>query len=369
MRRMYPNMFSRIGISDEAVYERIISCFETIFFDPEENFYHEIDPDSSCMVDTGNIDARTEGMSYGMMMCVQMDRKDLFDKLWQFSKRYMYHDSGKYKGYFAWSVDLNGKHNAEGPAPDGEEYYAMALFMASSRWGNGQGIFDYESEAKEILRHCVHQDEMIVDGRAMWDRGNHLIRFVPEADYSDPSYHLPHFYEVFGERADEMDREFWKEAAEASRSYIAISAHPHTGMCAEYAEYDGTPVFRFRKDFGFYSDAYRVAMNIALDTLWYGRREEIAAVATHLQDFFYGIAPEDYKAYQIDGTPTQVPAMHPVAITATLAAASIASDSAHADEYLRAFWDTPLRKGERRYYDNCLYFFCLLMLGGVYRVY
>ena len=179
MRRMYPNMFSRIGISDEAVYERIISCFETIFFDPEENFYHETDPDSSCMVDTGNIDARTEGMSYGMMMCVQMDRKDLFDKLWQFSKRYMYHDSGKYKGYFAWSVDLNGKHNAEGPAPDGEEYYAMALFMASSRWGNGQGIFDYESEAKEILRHCVHQDEMIVDGRAMWDRGNHLIRFVP----------------------------------------------------------------------------------------------------------------------------------------------------------------------------------------------
>lgn len=369
MRRMYPNMFSRIGISDEAVYERIVSCFETIFFDPEENFYHETDPDSSCMVDTGNMDARTEGMSYGMMMCVQMDRKDLFNKLWQFSKRYMYHDSGKYKGYFAWSVDLNGKHNAEGPAPDGEEYYAMALFMASSRWGNGQGIFDYESEAKEILRHCVHQDEMIVDGRAMWDRGNHLIRFVPEADYSDPSYHLPHFYEVFGERADEMDREFWKEAAEASRSYIAISAHPHTGMCAEYAEYDGTPVFRFRKDFGFYSDAYRVAMNIALDTLWYGRREETAAVATHLQDFFYGIAPEDYKAYQIDGTPTQVPAMHPVAITATLAAASIASDSAHADEYLRAFWDTPLRKGERRYYDNCLYFFCLLMLGGVYRVY
>ena len=369
MRRMYPNMFSRIGISDEAVYERIVSCFETIFFDPEENFYHETDPDSSCMVDTGNIDARTEGMSYGMMMCVQMDRKDLFDKLWQFSKRYMYHDSGKYKGYFAWSVDLNGKHNAEGPAPDGEEYYAMALFMASSRWGNGQGVFDYDSEAKEILRHCVHQDEMIVDGRAMWDRGNHLIRFVPEADYSNPSYHLPHFYEVFGERADEMDREFWKEAAEASRSYIAISAHPHTGMCAEYAEYDGTPVFRFRKDFGFYSDSYRVAMNIALDTLWYGRREETAAVATHLQDFFYGIAPEDYKAYQIDGTPTQVPAMHPVAITATLAAASIASDSAHADEYLRAFWDTPLRKGERRYYDNCLYFFCLLMLGGVYRVY
>ena len=369
MNRKYPNMFSRIGIDDEAVYERISTCFETIFSDPEENFFHETDPDSACMVDTGNIDARTEGMSYGMMMCVQMDRKDLFDRLWQFSKRYMYQESGKYTGYFAWSVDLNGKHNFEGPAPDGEEYFAMALFMAAARWGNGDGIFDYDAQAKDILRHCLHQDELVSGGRAMWDPDNHLIRFVPEADYSDPSYHLPHFYQVFAERADEVDRGFWKQAAEDSRAYIALSAHPKTGMCAEYAEYDGTPIFRFRKNFGFYSDAYRVAMNIALDTLWFGRREETAAVATQLQDFFHGISAEDYMAYQIDGTPTDVPAMHPVAITATLAAASIASDSSHADDYLRTFWNTPMRRGERRYYDNCLYFFCLMMLGGVYQIY
>ena len=60
MNRMYENMFSRIGISDEAVDERISECFNTIFFDPEDNFYHKKDPDSACMVDTGNIDARTE---------------------------------------------------------------------------------------------------------------------------------------------------------------------------------------------------------------------------------------------------------------------------------------------------------------------
>ncbi|MBR3524730.1 MAG: xylanase [Lachnospiraceae bacterium] len=369
MEQIYPNHFAKIGISDEAVSERIDSCFQTIFFDPAENFFHETDPDSACMVDTGNTDARTEGMSYGMMMCVQMDRKDLFDKLWQFSKRYMYHESGKYEGYFAWSVGLNGKHNAEGPAPDGEEYFAMALFFAAARWGNGEGIFDYDGQARDILRHCLHQDELVPGGRAMWDRDNHLIRFVPEADYSDPSYHLPHFYQLFAERADERDRAFWKQAAEASRSYIALSAHPATGMCAEYAEYDGTPRLMFRKNFAFYSDAYRVAMNIALDTLWFGRRTETAAVATHLQDFFYGIPAEKYMAYQQDGTPAKEPAMHPVAITATLAAASIASDSVHAGDLLRSFWDTPLRKGKRRYYDNCLYFFCLLMLGGRYRIY
>ena len=118
----------------------------------------------------------------------------------------------------------------------------------------------------------------------MWDDTNHLIRFVPEADFSDPSYHLPHFYEVFAERADPEDRLFWKEAAEASRKYLALSAHPMTGMSPEYAEYNGTPRFMFGKHFGYYSDAYRVAMNIALDTLWFGSREAYAEIETHLQE-------------------------------------------------------------------------------------
>ena len=83
----YPNQFARIGISDAAVLSRLSDCFSTIFFSPENNFYHPhpTDPDAACMVDTGNNDARTEGMSYGMMMCVQMNRKDLFDKLWTVS--------------------------------------------------------------------------------------------------------------------------------------------------------------------------------------------------------------------------------------------------------------------------------------------
>ena len=101
------------------------------------------------MVDTGNNDARTEGMSYGMMMCVQMNRKDLFDKLWTFSMRYMHLSSGVHQGYFAWSVQLDGKHNAEGPAPDGEEYFAMALLMASARWGDGEGMRTWEENCRD----------------------------------------------------------------------------------------------------------------------------------------------------------------------------------------------------------------------------
>ena len=369
MAHDYPNQFARIGVSDADVRAKVEATFNTIFFDAEDGFYREVDVDSSCMEDTGNHDARTEGMSYGMMMAVQMNRKDIFDKLWTFCDRYMRQRSGVYEGYFAWSVQLDGTHNAEGPAPDGEEYFAMALFMAAARWGNGEGIFNYTEQAREILRHCVHQHEMIEGGQPMWDPDNHYIRFVPETLYTDPSYHLPHFYQLFAERADECDRDFWLEASRAARAFIASSAHPVTGMSAEYTEYDGTTRLMFGKYYAYYSDAYRVAMNIALDTLWNGRNEANCQVVTRLQNFFAPIAQENFMAYQLDGTATEEPAMHPVAITAVLGAASIASNSEHAEEWLRRFWQEPLRKGPRRYYDNCLYFFSLLMLAGMYKPY
>ncbi len=366
----YTNYFERIGITQAQADARVSECFHTIFFDEQERFYREVGEDCGCFEDTGNNDARTEGMSYGMMMCVQMNRKDLFDKLWRFSKRYMHHPDGKYEGYFAWSVKLDGTHNAEGPAPDGEEYYAMALFMASARWGDGEGILDYTREARDILRHCVHQHELVADGQPMWDPENHQIKFVPEAPFSDPSYHLPHFYELFALQADEADRPFWKQAAQASRAYIPMSAHPVTGMCPEYAEFDGTMKLLFGKVFEYYSDAYRVAMNIALDHAWFGDTPELSQVADRLQVFFSEHTQlGQYAAYHLDGTPFDEEAMHPTAIIATNAAAGIAGQGKYAEQWLRDFWNTPPRKGVRRYYDNCLYFFCLLMLTGNYRIY
>ena len=366
--KRYPNLFEGIGLSDADVKAKIDQAFHTIFFDPEGKFYHEVDADSGCMEDTGNHDARTEGMSYGMMMCVQMDRRDLFDKLWRFSKRYMLLTSGRNAGYFAWSVQLNGKHNAEGPAPDGEEYFAMALFLAHARWGSG-GDFDYQADAREILRHCVHQTEL-TGGRPMWNPQNKLIKFVPDMEISDPSYHLPHFYRLFADRADEKDRGFWLEATDASRRYIAASAHPQTGLSPEYAAYDTSPVLLFRKPWPWYSDAYRVMINIALDTLWFGPRPEYETIAVNIQRFLASQLPEEnYRACMLDGTRSDEPAMHPTAITACCTASVAAGRSEHADMWLRRFADLPLRKGPRRYYDNCLYFFCLLLLGGQYRIY
>ena len=46
---------------------------------------------------------------------------------------------------------------------------------------------------------------------------------------------------LFAQRAYEEDRDFWKEAAAASRAYLHSACHEKTGLSAEYADYDGKP--------------------------------------------------------------------------------------------------------------------------------
>ncbi|MCR5511672.1 MAG: xylanase [Lachnospiraceae bacterium] len=368
----YSNAFKRIGISDAQVKERLAQIFDTMFHGPEdERVYHEFGEDMGYMEDTGNHDARTEGMSYGMMFCVQMDRKDEFDRLWKWARTYMYMTEGKHAGYFAWSVDPSGSKNDHGPAPDGEEFFAMALIFASHRWGDGEGIFNYSKEAKDLLHTMIRQEER--GGRNMFDPENKLIRFIPDFDFSDPSYHLPHFYELYARNCYEEDAEFYREAAKASREYLHKACHPDTGMSAEYAHYDGSP-YMPQKPFGrhdwFYSDSYRTVPNMVMDTLWFAADEWQLDMISAMQKFMDGkVSAEKGGVYLIDGTVVEgVDALHPVGLLVTVAEGSAVLEGELADKYLEIVWDTPLRKGDRRYYDNCLYFFSFLALSGNYRI-
>ena len=200
----------------------------------------------------------------------------------------------------------------------------------------------------------------------MWDEATALIRFVPGLSFSDPSYHLPHFYERFALLADADDRAFWLRAAKASREYLAIACHPVTGLAPEYAHYDGTPETAHGHG-DFYYDAYRVAMNIGLDSAWCGKRPAYKAIADRLQAFLWNKDP--YAAYTIDGKPMKRQVKHPTAILCTTAAASLATDTPLSRQWVLRFWETPSSTGRWRYYDNCLYFFCLLMLSGRYQMY
>lgn len=161
----YRNLFLENGLRPEAIQQRLEDTWNEMFYGaPDVRLYHTMDEDKGYIVDTGNTDVRTEGMSYGMMMAVQMDKKEEFDRLWNFAKVFMQHTEGRYKDYFAWQCKLDGTRLSPGPAPDGEEFFAMALFFASRRWGDGAAPFNYSEQARIILRACVHKGE---DGKAI----------------------------------------------------------------------------------------------------------------------------------------------------------------------------------------------------------
>ena len=380
--KKYRNVFSEIGKSDAEIEKKIKDAVDTFFYgSEEERIFHPVGDDMGYLEDTGNHDARTEGMSYGMMMCIQLDMKEEFDRIWKWSKTYMWMNEGENEGYFAWSCNVDGSKNSNGPAPDGEEFYAMALFFASHRWGDGEGIFNYSAEAKEILRACVHKGENGRVGAPMWNRDNHLVLFVPGHPFSDPSYHLPHFYELFAEWAYEEDKEFWQTAAKESRKYLVKTCHPVTGLNPEYGNFDGSPVNDPMPWDGsvhgrFFSDAYRTAANIGLDAEWFGKDEGQISVPLKMMKFFGTDIEAMRCVYEIDGTSLELPVLHPVGLLATMAQSALSvpyskesgSDFEIASKWVEWFWNQPLRQGKRRYYDNCLYLFALLALSGNYRI-
>ena len=365
----YRNLFKELGYSDAEIDEKVESAWQKLFYgNDEERIYYPVGEDMAYIYTADTDDVRSEGMSYGMMICVQMDKQEEFNRLWKWAKTYMQHTSGEFKGYFAWQMKTDGSKISGTPASDGEEYFATSLLFASARWGNGEGIYNYNKEAQEILTTMLHQAD---DGQGvnMFDKTHKMPVFCPignAATYSDPSYHLPAFYEVWAREA-EQDNDFWSEAAEASRQHFKDATNEKTGLGPDYSEYSGTAKNEGNHgDFRF--DAWRIAANIACDYAWWAQDDWATTHANRIQSFFYDQGVDSYgNQWSLDGknlSPDHSPGL--VAMNAT---ASLASSDKKSWSFLEDLWNISPTTGKYRYYDGCLYMMGLLHCSGKFRAY
>lgn len=366
----YRNLFKEYGYSEDEINEKVESTWEKLFYgNDDERLYYPVGDDMAYIYTADTDDVRSEGMSYGMMICVQMNKKKEFDCLWKWAKTYMQHTSGEYEGYFAWKMKTNGTKIDNTPASDGEEYFATALLFASARWGNGEGIYDYHKEAQEILTTMLHQAD---DGQGvnMFDSTYKMPVFCPignAATYSDPSYHLPAFYEVWALEANK-DNDFWREAAEASREHFKKATNASTGLGPDYSEYSGAARNEGdHKDFRF--DAWRTAANIACDYAWWAKDDWAVTHANTLQSFFYDQGVESYgNQWTLDGS-KEYSSDHSPGLVAMNATAGLAASTQKAWAFVEDFWNISPTTGKYRYYDGCLYMMGLLHCSGNFRVY
>ncbi len=427
----YRNLFAeRLGHTPEETHARIEATFQQLFHGDgqEQRVYFETGANANgplaYITDWANNDARTEGMSYGMMIAVQLGKKREFDALWNWSKTYMLITDPRNPsyGYFAWSMNTDGTPRSVSAAPDGEEYYAMALLFAARRWGNGKGIYDYQAEADRILRGMRHhpvmtatpplrihpddppfvppdmpwpslnsreaQAKALADGKPwppyhpdrtphpstagpMVDDDHAMIRFVPETSVpgTDASYHLPGFYELWSRWGPREDRAFWARAATASRDFFAKVANAQTGLAPDRSTFDGVTEPSWDGTPGAFGyDSWRTISNWSVDYSWWGKDDREKGLSARLQAFLVGQGIHTFPdRYTLDGQPLS--ARHSPGMVAAAAVGGLAaSPGPNADAFLRELWDTPVPSGEQRYFDGMLYLMSLMHLSGEFRI-
>lgn len=364
------NLFSELlGKSDIEVDAKLEATWRHLFYgqDANERVYYPVAPDLAYIADTGNDDVRSEGMSYGLMIAVQTDHREEFDRLWAWTKRHMYHTSGPRRGHFAWHCTFDGRKLDPNSASDGEEWFAMALLFASHRWGS-TGSIDYGAEGQALLEVMLHKsDEDVAPITSIFDRKVKQVVFVPEgaaATFTDPSYHLPAFYELWARWA-KRDGAFWAEAATASREFFRKAAHPRTGLMPEYANFDGTPRNADgRGDFRF--DAWRTLANVALDHAWFGVDPWQVEQSNRVVRFLASHGTAFPNQYTLDGKPLSTD--WSLGLLSTAAVAGLAADADVARPFVSRLWDAKPPSGKWRYYDGLLYFLALLQTSGRFQI-
>jgi len=381
----YRNLFREAGHSQAEIARKIDAAFQQLFHgDPEtQTVYYAAGRNAhgplAYLTDINNRDVRSEGMSYGMMIAVQLERKAEFDALWNWAKTFMYHDSPSHPGYgfFSWSMKTDGTPNDESPAPDGEEYWTMALYFAAGRWGNGTGIYNYRAEADRLLDAMKNRAAIIgptvkgpeTDGPE-FNAEYAMVRFTPNnrrPDHTDPSYHLPAFYELWARWGPAADRAFWARAAAASRDFFQKAANPTTGLVPNYANFDGTPVEGAGRSGNFGPDAWRTAANWSVDWSWWAADPRERQLSDRLQAFFESQSLDTYPSqFTLDGKP--LVETHTTALVAANAVASLAATQPRATKFVEALWNAPIPSGRYRYYDGMWYLMGLLHSSGEFRI-
>jgi oligosaccharide reducing-end xylanase len=430
--KQYRDLFAEQGHSPAETRAKIDKAFKQLFHGDgqEETVYFETGANKNgtlaYITDWANNDARSEGMSYGMMIAVQLDKKREFDAIWNWARTYMLITDPKNPsvGYFAWSMSTDGSPRSTGAAPDGEEYFVMALYFAANRWGNGTGIYNYKAEADKILRGMRHhpvltgtgpfrihpEDPPFAQSFRAWPSPNNkareaemkakgitaqaprfpgnwtprpesigpmveeehsMIRFVPDVDggFTDPSYHLPAFYELWARWGPVEDRAFWAKAADVSRELFVKVTGPETGLTPDTVNFDMTPTRGWDgKPTSFGYDSWRSASNWSVDYSWWKKDKRQTELSDRIQKFLHkeGISKFPDR-YTLDGKPLSE--RHS---TGMLAAAAVGSHAATPGEISKAFveelWNTPVPSGEQRYFDGMVYLMSMMHCSGNFRI-
>jgi oligosaccharide reducing-end xylanase len=355
-----------LGKTDKDIQDKLDELWNHYFGGQNDKTVYYEDNDGGYIVDINNNDIRSEGMSYGMMISVQTNHREQFDKLWKWAKKHMWSNpSSGGSGYFAWQANRDGSVRDWGNAPDGEIYFMMSLLFAAHRW-NDEG---YMRDAQSILKACWKGN-----GQSLYSEQSFIATFQPSDGnntWGDASYSLPAFVDLFS-RWSTTNTDKWKKATKATRDHIYNSANPKSGLCSDYSNFDGTPHHAFSDNSTKYAfDAIRCPMNYGMDSYLFGvdmeRQTKIAKVIT---DFF---ERDGYRHghFNWDGTSGYGDFTIGQAGANAVATYALLEEESYKDlvkKVLQKAWDSKPIVGSQRYYDGLVHYLAMLHLTGNFKI-
>jgi oligosaccharide reducing-end xylanase len=329
----YANLFiSLLGQTQASSNTKLAAAWNQLFNPSNANtiFYKGPGTGEAYVEDVNNNDVRTEGMSYGMMIAVQLDHQTEFDELWTFVKNHMWMGNT-----IAWDVNTNGTVKGSGAAPDGDEWFAAALIFASKRWGNTSGKFNYATEAQTTLNMVRMND---------FSPTYTLVRYYGSTDSggTDASYMLPAFYQAYA-CFDTANAAFWNKAITNTRAWLQTAAGT-TGNIGDQSSFAGVTT----NSSG--DDKLRIVANFMSD---YNFFKADAFEATYASEYATWVSANNNGS---------------TAMLACNGLLGFGLPASTGKSWVQSLWNVAIPTGQYRYYDGALYTIALLHVSGAFHL-
>jgi oligosaccharide reducing-end xylanase len=389
------NYFNTVlGLTPTIINNRLRQAIDTlyhgdtdnqrIYFDSED-FYTTVSNDivcdfsranegTACIRDLFHNDIRTEGLGLGMLVSVMLNHREEFDRLWRYSTLKLRIPTGTREGFFNSFCDISDTEKEKCLDPYGLEQFVMALIVAHQRWGSTDSAHpNYEADALALfalMRHKVTDNGGIVDGVTdSFDGTAMLVYNVPDnggLQFQRTALSNPGYFDIWAMAAQDS---FFSNAALAARDFLSRAAHPITGLYPIAANFDGSPRQGYSK---FAAAAFRVHLNLVIDTLWGNPSIEQKGYQTDIVNkmlsFFSKEGIDTYGSdYSIDGKTKNVPD-HAVELVMANAVIAAISNSPDRKNYIDAAWKLPPPEGDARYYAGLMYLVGNLILAGQFKL-
>ncbi len=370
--RSYPNLFGELlGKTENEITRRLDSDYAQLFHgDPaDESVFVPVGADRAYLLDPRQGDVRADGFSNALLISVELDHRDEFDKLWRWAQQHMVATDGALRGYLRSRCETTGVC-ADTVAVEPHVGATTALWLADGRWGS-DGALDYRADALRLMAATFRVEPAastaLGELAGMIEPSHQLPRATPYAvdDTLTRAVVLtPAHFALWAEKTGDARA---LTLAQRSRELLAKIADTDTGLLPDSASFDGVAA---AADGDFSANSYPALEAISLDAVWFETSAWHRDEANRLLGFFR--APVANSALAATYTLAGVPGVKlgdTLSLTAPIAALALPATVTYRAEFVQALWDAKLNTGTSRKFGDMLYLLSSLLLSGRFRVY